>query len=74
MIFSTLSMSLCFPDQFSEEGEDGKVGSSPRKLPKSGETGQRLNFGNIIGHNLLPKLYYTQLLNALYGAIVFFMD
>lgn len=26
-----------FPDQFSEEGEDGKLGSSSRKLPKSGE-------------------------------------
>ncbi|XP_040889119.1 zinc finger CCCH domain-containing protein 11A isoform X2 [Toxotes jaculatrix] len=29
-------------DQFSEEGEDGKVGPSPRKLPKSDNT---LNFG-----------------------------
>ncbi|KAK2821030.1 hypothetical protein Q5P01_023989 [Channa striata] len=29
-------------DQFSEEGEDGKVGSSPRKLPKSDGS---LNFG-----------------------------
>ncbi|XP_039652794.1 zinc finger CCCH domain-containing protein 11A [Perca fluviatilis] len=29
-------------DQYSEEGEDGKVGSSPRKLPKSGDS---LNFG-----------------------------
>lgn len=29
-------------DQFSEEGEDGKVGPSPRKLPKSEES---LNFG-----------------------------
>ena len=27
-----------FPDQYSEEGEDGKVGLSPRKLSKSGET------------------------------------
>ena len=27
-----------FPDPVSEEGEDGKVGPSPRKLPKSGET------------------------------------
>lgn len=30
-----------FPDQFSEEGDDGKVGTSPRKLPKLGETGTR---------------------------------
>ncbi|KAG8007325.1 Zinc finger CCCH domain-containing protein 11A [Nibea albiflora] len=29
-------------DQFSEEGEDGKVGPSPRKLSKSGDS---LNFG-----------------------------
>lgn len=29
-------------DQFSEEGEDGKVGPSPRKLPKSDDS---LNFG-----------------------------
>ncbi|KAM7006216.1 zinc finger CCCH domain-containing protein 11A [Tautogolabrus adspersus] len=29
-------------DQFSEEGEDGKVGPSPRKLQKSGDS---LNFG-----------------------------
>lgn len=29
-------------DQFSEEGEDGKVGPSPRKLPKSEDS---LNFG-----------------------------
>ncbi|KAM4741214.1 zinc finger CCCH domain-containing protein 11A isoform 1-T4 [Anableps anableps] len=29
-------------DQFSEEGEDGKVGSSPRKITKSGDS---LNFG-----------------------------
>ncbi|XP_053172701.1 zinc finger CCCH domain-containing protein 11A isoform X2 [Scomber japonicus] len=29
-------------DQFSEEGEEGKVGTSPRKLPKSDES---LNFG-----------------------------
>ncbi|XP_054880670.1 zinc finger CCCH domain-containing protein 11A [Poeciliopsis prolifica] len=29
-------------DQFSEEGEDGKVGPSPRKMAKSGES---LNFG-----------------------------
>lgn len=25
-------------DQFSEEGEEGKIGASPRKLPKSGKT------------------------------------
>ncbi|XP_023136867.2 zinc finger CCCH domain-containing protein 11A [Amphiprion ocellaris] len=29
-------------DQFSEEGEDGKIGPSPKKLPKSGDS---LNFG-----------------------------
>lgn len=33
-----------FPDQFSEEGEDGKVGLSPRKLPKSGETVAKCKF------------------------------
>lgn len=30
-----------FPDQFSEEGEEGKLGPSPRKLPKSGGTAVR---------------------------------
>jgi len=57
-----------FSDQFSEEGEDGKVGPSPRKLLKSGETAQ-MKFWT---HDC-DKLYSSQILCDPYVTIVFLM-
>lgn len=52
-----------FPDQVSEEGEDSKVGPSPRKLPKSGETETK--------HKFVAKAVTSQILNDLYYMTVF---